>query len=142
MFKELDTIKSSAYKFDIVKLKSIYYTLQKEFSSAIRCISKFVHEQPDETRSWIELCLCLKRSKNYEMALKIGSVLFRTSNVQANPVFYDCIQFLILQQLKLNEFKDSDGGLMKTFQKILHMFPGIIVFELKLKNQFYSDLLI
>jgi hypothetical protein len=58
------------------------------------------------------------------MALKTGNVLFKTSNIQADPVFYDCIQFLILQQLKLNEFKDNDGGLLKTFQKILHMFPG------------------
>jgi len=31
VFKELDTLKESAYKFDIVKLKSIYYCLQVNF---------------------------------------------------------------------------------------------------------------
>lgn len=31
VFKELETLKESAYKFDIVKLKSIYYSLQVKF---------------------------------------------------------------------------------------------------------------
>lgn len=86
VFKELDTLKNSSYQFDIVKLKSIYYSLQKEFGKAIRCISKFVHEYPSETKGWIELCLCLKRSKNYDLALKIGNVLFKTGNIQSNIV--------------------------------------------------------
>ncbi len=47
-------------------------------------------------------------------------------------MFYECIQFLILQQLKLNKFRDSDGLLLKMFEKILHMFPGLI-----LKSFFY-----
>ena len=124
VFKELDTLKSSKYEFDIVKLKAIYYSLRKEFSKAIRCLSKFVHEFPTETRGWIELCLCLKRSKKYDLALKIGNILFKTSNIQLNIVFYDCIQFLLLQQFKMNQFKDSEeGSLLKMFQKILHMFP-------------------
>ncbi len=111
VFKELEALKDSNYKFDIVKLKSIYYSLkvnnvsfyfffnsikfqsilfyfeQKDFSNAIKCISKYVHEYPMDTKGWIELCLCLKRNKKYDIALKIGNVLFKTSNIQANPVY-------------------------------------------------------
>ena len=87
VFKELDTLKDSAYQFDIVKLKSIYYCLQKEFGKAIRCISKFVHEYPADTRNWIELCLCLKRSRYYDLALTIGNVIFKTKN-QDDPVCF------------------------------------------------------
>jgi tetratricopeptide (TPR) repeat protein len=123
VFKELDTLKDSLYKFDIVKLKSIYYCLQKEFSKAIRCISKYIHEYPSDTKSWIELCLCLKRSKYYDLSLTIGNVIFKI-NTQDDPIFYDCIQFLLLKQLEKKQFKDNENILLKMFQKMLHIFPG------------------
>jgi len=41
-----------------------------------------------------------------------------------NTVLYDCIQYLLLQKLKQNSFKDFDGSLLKMFEKTLHMFPG------------------
>lgn len=123
VFKELDSLKESAYKFDIVKLKSIYYCLRKEFDKAIRCISKFVHEYPADTRNWIELCLCLKRSRYYDLALTIGNVIFKTKN-QDDPIFYDCMQFLLLKQLEKKQFKDNECTLLTMFQKMLHIFPG------------------
>lgn len=51
-------------------------------------------------------------------------------------MFYDCIQFLLLQQLKLNEFKDTNGELLKMFQKILHMFPGNCAIFFKVNKDF------
>lgn len=150
VFKELDSLKESAYKFDIVKLKSIYYCLRKEFDKAIRCISKFVHEYPADTRNWIELCLCLKRSRYYDLALTIGNVIFKTKN-QDDPVgliflftcldyeiyfkeinlfkiFYDCMQFLLLKQLEKKQFKDNECTLLTMFQKMLHIFPGKLAY--------------
>ncbi len=99
------------------------------------------------------MCLCLKRAKSFDLALEIGHVIFKT-NTQANlvikrkkyrkkefsvkklfyfnilkirnTVLFDCIQYLLLQKLKQNKFKDEDGSLLKTFEKTLHMYPGKI----------------
>ena len=97
------------------------------------------------------MCLCLKRAKSFDLALEIGHVIFKT-NTQANlvikrkksilrlkkklfyynilkirnTVLFDCIQYLLLQKLKQNKFKDEDGSLLKTFEKTLHMYPGNI----------------
>ena len=35
-------------------------------------MSKYVHENPDNSKAWIELCLCLKRAEKYDLALNIG----------------------------------------------------------------------
>ena len=58
---------------------------KKEFDQAIRCISKYIHEYPTDSRSWIELCLCLKRSKRVDLALLIGQMTFKI-DTQANLV--------------------------------------------------------
>jgi hypothetical protein len=37
----------------------------------------------------------------------------------------DCIQFLLGEQLKNNNFNDfNDKHLLKMFQRTMHMFPG------------------
>jgi superkiller protein 3 len=127
VFKELDVIQEQMYRFDILKLKSIYYCLQKDFVKATICISKYVHENPNDLKGWTELCLCLKRAKKFDMALEIGHVIFKTNtqaNLIRNTVLFDCIQYLLLQKLKQNKFKDEDGKLLKTFEKTLHMYPA------------------
>ena len=70
--------------FDLFHLKFVAF-LKKEFGKAIICISKYVHEHPNESKSWTELCLCLKRAKSYDLALEIGHIIFKT-NTQANLV--------------------------------------------------------
>ena len=35
-------------------------------------ISKYVHENPTKSSGWSELCLCLKRAQNTDLALNIG----------------------------------------------------------------------
>ena len=42
VFKELENLKESPYKFDIVKLKSIYYSLQVTFYKIKHKIIKVV----------------------------------------------------------------------------------------------------
>lgn len=54
------------------RLLTSSYILQKDFISATKFISKYVHENPNDSRGWIELCLCLKRAEKYELALGIG----------------------------------------------------------------------
>jgi len=49
---------------------------------------------------------------------------FLSLNKIRNTVLFDCIQYLLLQKLKQNKFKDENGSLLKTFQKTLHMYPG------------------
>ena len=48
-------------------------------------------------------------------------------------MLYENIQYLLLQQLKKNQLKDSEGELLKTFEKTLHMFPGI--YAIRIKNK-------
>jgi hypothetical protein len=85
VFKEFEQIIDYAYMFDILKMKCIYHCLKKDYVKAIKFISKYVHENPHESKGWIELCLCLKRAGEYNLALNIGQKILLT-NVDADLV--------------------------------------------------------
>ena len=62
------------------------FELKKDYTSAKKFISKYVHENPNESRGWIELCLCLKRAEKYELALNIGEKILVIGTENADIV--------------------------------------------------------
>ena len=60
--------------------------MQKDYVGAKKYISKYVHENPHESRGWIELCLCLKRAESYELALNIGEKILLIGTENADIV--------------------------------------------------------
>jgi hypothetical protein len=81
VFKEFDKIDNDPlYRFDILKYKSFYYCYTGDYNSGIKLISKYIHDYPNESKGWTELCFCLKKAKQYSLALNIAKSLFRIND--------------------------------------------------------------